>query len=93
MSVALINPFEVPEGKEEEALAFWERVAEYMRKQPGFGRRAFAREMRLIEVGEIGYQGQRTVRVGGKPDFFASVSFHLEASPRSASWWSDSNNY
>ncbi|MBI5570321.1 MAG: antibiotic biosynthesis monooxygenase [Desulfomonile tiedjei] len=36
MSVTLINPFEVPEGKEEEALAFWERVADYMRKQPGF---------------------------------------------------------
>ena len=36
MSVILINPFEVPEGKEEEALAFWEEVADYMRKQPGF---------------------------------------------------------
>lgn len=36
MSVTLINPFEVPEGKEEEALAFWERVADFMRKQPGF---------------------------------------------------------
>lgn len=36
MSVTLINPFEVPEGKEEEALAFWDRAAEYMRKQPGF---------------------------------------------------------
>jgi heme-degrading monooxygenase HmoA len=36
MSVTLINPFEVPEGKEEEALAFWERVADYMRNQPGF---------------------------------------------------------
>ena len=36
MSVTLINPFEVPEGKEEEALAFCDRVAEYMRKQPGF---------------------------------------------------------
>ena len=36
MSVILINPFEVPKGKEKEALAFWEKVAEYMRKQPGF---------------------------------------------------------
>jgi heme-degrading monooxygenase HmoA len=36
MAVILINPFEVPEGKENEALAFWDRVAEYMRKQPGF---------------------------------------------------------
>ena len=36
MSVILINPFEVPKGKEKAALAFWEKVAEYMRKQPGF---------------------------------------------------------
>jgi len=36
MSVILINPFEVPKGKEEEVLAFWEKVAEYMRDQPGF---------------------------------------------------------
>lgn len=36
MSVTLINPFEVPKGKEKEALAFWEKVANYMRKQPGF---------------------------------------------------------
>jgi heme-degrading monooxygenase HmoA len=32
----LINPFEVSQGKEEECLAFWEKVAEYMRRQPGF---------------------------------------------------------
>lgn len=36
MAVILINPFEVPTGKEDEALAFWERAAEYMRQQPGF---------------------------------------------------------
>jgi heme-degrading monooxygenase HmoA len=36
MSVILINPFNVPEGKEEEALAFWELGADFMRKQPGF---------------------------------------------------------
>jgi heme-degrading monooxygenase HmoA len=36
MSVILINPFEVPEGKEEEALVFWEKVADFMRQQPGF---------------------------------------------------------
>ncbi len=36
MSVILINPFEVPEGKEEEALAFWEQGAEVMRNSPGF---------------------------------------------------------
>ncbi len=36
MSVILINPFDIPEGKEEEALAFWELAADFMREQPGF---------------------------------------------------------
>ncbi len=36
--VILINPFEVPKGKEDECLAFWEKVARYryMKGQPGF---------------------------------------------------------
>ena len=34
--IVLINPFEVPEGREDECLAFWERAAEYLRRQPGF---------------------------------------------------------
>jgi heme-degrading monooxygenase HmoA len=37
MSVILINPFEVPEGTEDEDfLRGWERAADYMRQQPGF---------------------------------------------------------
>jgi heme-degrading monooxygenase HmoA len=36
MSVILINPFEVPQGLEEEALAYWERCADVLREQPGF---------------------------------------------------------
>ena len=37
MAVILINPFEVPEGTDdEEFLRGWERAAEYMREQPGF---------------------------------------------------------
>ena len=35
-SVTLINPFEVPAGREDEALAMWDRVAAYMRGRPGF---------------------------------------------------------
>ncbi len=35
-SVILINAFEIPEGREDECLAFWEKAADYMRKQPGF---------------------------------------------------------
>lgn len=34
--VLLINPFEIPKGKEDECLAFWGQVAEDMRRQPGF---------------------------------------------------------
>ncbi|HMK37328.1 MAG TPA: antibiotic biosynthesis monooxygenase [Desulfomonilaceae bacterium] len=36
MSVIVINPFEIPEGIEDQFLTFWERVAGYMRRQPGF---------------------------------------------------------
>ena len=36
MPVTLINPFEVPAGKEAEALAFWEKAAAFMKQQPGF---------------------------------------------------------
>jgi heme-degrading monooxygenase HmoA len=34
--VILINPFEVPKGKEEAALKMWEKAAEYMKQQLGF---------------------------------------------------------
>jgi heme-degrading monooxygenase HmoA len=37
VSVILINPFEVPEGTDdEEFLRGWERAADYMSQQPGF---------------------------------------------------------
>ena len=35
-NVIVINPFEVPEGKEEQALETWDTFAEYFRKQPGY---------------------------------------------------------
>lgn len=34
-AVVSINPFEVPEGKQDECLTFWESVAEYMKTRPG----------------------------------------------------------
>lgn len=34
--VIVINPFEVPQGREEEALAMWDAFAEYFRKQQGY---------------------------------------------------------
>ena len=36
MSVILINPFEVEEEKEEDALSYWDSCAEYLRTQPGY---------------------------------------------------------
>ncbi len=37
MSVILINPFEVPQGTDDEQfMRGWERAADYMRRQPGF---------------------------------------------------------
>ncbi len=33
-SVILINPFEIPEGREDECLSCWEKVAEYLHRQP-----------------------------------------------------------
>lgn len=35
-SIIVINPIEIPKGKEKEALAIWDRYAEYFGKQPGF---------------------------------------------------------
>ena len=36
MTVILINPIEVPKGKEEEALKSWDLRDKYMRQQSGF---------------------------------------------------------
>ncbi len=37
MSVILINPFEVPEGTDDEAfLRGWQSAADFMQRQPGF---------------------------------------------------------
>jgi hypothetical protein len=33
-NVIVINPFEVPKGKEGQALAMWDKFAEYFRRQP-----------------------------------------------------------
>ena len=35
-SVILINSFEFPKEKENEAIRYWEIAADYMRSQPGF---------------------------------------------------------
>ena len=34
--VVLINPFEVPEGKLEEAISYWEVCRDFLKEQPGY---------------------------------------------------------
>ena len=34
--VVLINPFVVPEGRESEAIAFWEQARDFLKEQPGY---------------------------------------------------------
>ena len=35
-NVIIVNPIEVPVGREEEALAIWDQFAAYFREQPGY---------------------------------------------------------
>ena len=35
-NVIVINPFEVPRGREDKALSMWDTFAEYFRRQPGY---------------------------------------------------------
>jgi heme-degrading monooxygenase HmoA len=58
MSVILINVFEIPEGKEDEALADWESCYAIVKKAPGFISAKLHRaitpnaKFKLINVGE-----------------------------------------
>ena len=36
MPITIINPIEVPSGREEEALAIWDAYAAYFKSQPGY---------------------------------------------------------
>ncbi len=36
MPVIRINPFEIPEGKDEEFLRHWSEIADRLRQEPGF---------------------------------------------------------
>jgi hypothetical protein len=40
-NVIVINPFDVPKGQEEQALAMWDRFPEYFRRQPGTSRSSY----------------------------------------------------
>lgn len=34
--ITLINPFEVPEGKIEESIVYWEACRDFLKKEPGY---------------------------------------------------------
>jgi heme-degrading monooxygenase HmoA len=57
-NVIVINPFEVPKGREEEALAAWDRAAAYLSSRPGFVSAKLHRSIdpsarfQLVTVGE-----------------------------------------
>ena len=57
-NVVLINPFEVPDGKDDEFLAGWSAAAEYMSSRPGFVRMRLHRALsqdaafRFVNVAE-----------------------------------------
>ncbi|WP_219930762.1 antibiotic biosynthesis monooxygenase family protein [Algibacter marinivivus] len=35
-NITLINPFEVPEGKIEESIVYWEACRDFLKKEPGY---------------------------------------------------------
>ena len=57
-NVVLINPFEVPAGRDDEFLAGWSAAAEYMSARPGFVRTRLHRALspdsgfRFVNVAE-----------------------------------------
>ncbi|MCB2225854.1 MAG: antibiotic biosynthesis monooxygenase [Desulfarculaceae bacterium] len=84
--VILINPFEVPPGREEEALAFWDEVAAYMRRQPGFVSTRLHRALMpgarfgLVNVAEWESAGD-FARATNAPDFQEMVAPYMESFP------------
>lgn len=35
-NITIVNPIEIPAGREEEALEIWDRYADYFKNQPGY---------------------------------------------------------
>jgi heme oxygenase (mycobilin-producing) len=84
--VMLINPFEVPPGREDECLAFWRRVADYMRRQPGFIstrlHRAMAPGARFAFVNLAEWESAEHFGAAvGSPEFLALVEPYMEVFP------------
>ena len=79
MSVILINPFSVAPENAEHCLAFWDKAAEYMRRQPGFLSTRLHRalspqaEHRYVNVAEWA-SAEDFQRAVSKPEFLALVA-------------------
>ena len=86
MSVILINPFEVPEGiDEDEFLRGWQRAADYMREQPGFVstrlHRALAPDARFRFVNVAEWESPQDFQAAVSSEQFREIA--KEASPGS----------
>ncbi len=79
MSVILINPFDVPEGTDDEDfLSGWQRAAEYMAQQPGFVstrlHRALAPDARFRFINIAEWASPRDFQAAVSSDEFRQVA-------------------
>jgi heme-degrading monooxygenase HmoA len=84
--VILINPFEVPEGiDEDEFLRGWQRAADYMREQPGFVstrlHRALAPDARFRFINVAEWESPQDFQAAVSSEQFREIA--KEASPGS----------
>lgn len=84
--VILINPFEVPERREEECLAFWRRAADFMRRQPGFLstrlHRAVAPGARFAFINMAEWESaEHFAAAVNSPEFIELVTPYMEVFP------------
>jgi heme oxygenase (mycobilin-producing) len=77
-NVILINPFEVPAGREDECLAMWDEVAEYLRKQSGFVstklHRSFSPDARFRFINVAEWESQEQFQQAMASDGFRRLS-------------------
>jgi len=78
VTVILLNPFEVPAGKEEEALELWERGAAVMRKSPGFIstrlHRAISPDARFLLINMAEWESPQHFMAAADSDEFKEVT-------------------
>jgi heme-degrading monooxygenase HmoA len=84
--VILINPFGVPKGREDECLAFWEKAAAYMKRQPGFIatrlHRAISPEARFHFINVAEWQSAEHFQAAvGREEFKRLVEPYMEVFP------------